>query len=131
LLLTCGSRWLDLDAIDSQGLTPLHRACRGASLTVIELLLHHGSHLDSVDVRGRTAVSYTEDESIIHLLTPPSKVDQLKCLCARAMAKHDLENGLKDVLPSKLKKFVLLHDERRSRQMTGSDSIKIPSLRMA
>jgi hypothetical protein len=106
---------LDIDAMDSQGLTPLHRACRGgASPTMIELLVHHGSHLDSVDARGRTSSVYTEEKKIIKLLTPRSKVDQLKCLCARLTAKQDLDGSLLASLPSDLKKFVLLHDANRT-----------------
>jgi Ankyrin repeat len=115
LLLTFGSRWLGINAMDSQGSTPLHIACQGeASHTMIKLLIHHGSHLDSVDTWGRTPVSYTKDENIIQLLTPRSKVDELKCLCARFTAKEDLKSSLMDMLSADLKKFVRLHDARRS-----------------
>ena len=115
LLLTYGSRWLDIDVMDSEGSTPLHIACRGgASPTIIELLMHHGCHLDSVDARGRTPISYTKRESIITLLTPQSNVNQLKCLCARLIATEDLKGILMDLLPTDLKKLVLLHDTRRT-----------------
>ena len=110
-----GSRWLDIDAMDSQGSTPLHIAVRGgASPKMIELLVHHGCHLDSVDGRGRTAVSYTEDTSIIQLLTPQPQVDRLKCLCARLIAKEGLKSSFMDPLSTNLKKFVDLHDARRT-----------------
>ena len=115
LLLTSGSRWLDVNAMDWQGSTPLHIACQGeASPTIVELLLRWGCHPDSVDARGRAPVSYTEDESIIQLLTSSSRVDQLRCLCARVITKDDLKRGLMELLPSELKKFVLLHDARRT-----------------
>ena len=115
LLLTYGSRWLDIDVMDSQGSTPLHIACRGrASPTMIEFLMHYGAHLDSVDAHGRTPISYTKRESIIKLLTPQSNVNQLKCLCARRIATEDLQSSWMDLLSTKLKKFVLLHDPRRT-----------------
>jgi ankyrin repeat protein len=106
---------LDIDAMDSHGSTPLHIAYRnGASLTIVELLLRFGCHLDSVDAHGRTPVSYTKDESIIQLLTPRSKVDQLKCLCARLAAKDDSKSSFIELLPSALKKFVRLHNADRT-----------------
>jgi hypothetical protein len=115
LLLTCGNRWLDVDAMDWYGSTPLHIACQGrASPTMIELLLHHGCHLDSVDARGKTPVFYTDDEIVIGLLTPRSNVDQLKCICARLIANADSKSSLVDLLSTKLKKFVRLHDPRRT-----------------
>jgi hypothetical protein len=121
LLLKYGSRWLDINAMDSEGFTPLHIACRGGvSPTMIELLVHYGSHMDSVDVHGRTPVSYTKEESIIQLLTPRSNVHHLKCLCARVIAKDDLKRSLMDLLPSDLTKFVVLHDARRTRQIKFS-----------
>jgi hypothetical protein len=101
--------------MDGYGCTPLHIACqRGLSPALIELLVHHGSHLDSVDVGGQTPVSYTKDENVIKLLTPRSNVAQLKCLCARAIAKQDLKSSLVDLLSTKLKKFVRLHDAGRT-----------------
>jgi hypothetical protein len=106
---------LDIDAMDSQESTPLHTACQGeASPTMIELLVHHGSHRDSVDGHGKTAISYTADMNAIKVLTPRSKVDQLKCLCARLTSKEDLDGSLLGLLPTKLKKFVRLHGVRRT-----------------
>jgi ankyrin repeat protein len=89
--------------MDSEGLTPLHIACRGgASSTMIELLVHYGSHLD------------TKEESIIRLLTLRSNVHHLKCLCARVIAKDDLKRSLMELLPSDLTEFVVLHDANRT-----------------
>jgi hypothetical protein len=81
---------------------------------MIELLVHYGSHLDSIDTQRKTPVSYTKNERIIQLLNSQSRVDQLKCLCARVIAMDDLKSSLMDLLSTKLKKFVLLHDANRT-----------------
>ncbi|CAF2867396.1 unnamed protein product [Rotaria sp. Silwood2] len=116
LLLTCGIRWLDLDAIESSfGNTPLHIICkRNRDLKIIKLLLNFGCHMDCVDKDGRIPLDYVYDKDFKALCTTNSTPDRLKCLCARIIVKKRLNISTSSTLTSSLKKFVFLHDSLRS-----------------
>ena len=97
LLLICGSRWLDINAIESSyGNTPLHLICQGTEdRIIIELLLNSGCHIDCVNKERKSPIKST-----------PS---QLKCLCARIIANQRLNIDILGSSTSVLSKFVLLH----------------------
>ncbi|CAF3909515.1 unnamed protein product [Rotaria sp. Silwood1] len=115
LLLTCGNRWLDLDAIESSfGNTPLHIICeRNRDQKIIKLLLNFGSHMDCVNKDGKIPLDYVNDKEIKALFTTKSTPDRLKCLCARIIVNKRLKIGTSSALTSSLKKFVFLHDSLR------------------
>ncbi|CAF4886499.1 unnamed protein product [Rotaria sp. Silwood1] len=114
-LLTCGNRWLDLDAIESSfGNTPLHVICeRNRDQKIIKLLLNFGSHIDCVNKDGKIPLDYVNDKEIKALFTTKSTPDRLKCLCARIIVNKRLNIGTSSALTSSLKKFVFLHDSLR------------------
>ncbi|CAF4140780.1 unnamed protein product, partial [Rotaria sp. Silwood1] len=61
LLLAYGKRWIDVDDLDEhRGDTALHIISRSTSsnsqdlLTIIEMLLNAGTHIDFINYYGRT-----------------------------------------------------------------------------
>ncbi|CAF2832718.1 unnamed protein product [Rotaria sp. Silwood2] len=123
LLLDCGSRWLDLDAIEpSFGNTPLHIICkRNGDQKIIKLLLNSGCHMDCVNKGGKIPLDYVNNKEIKALFTTKPTPDPLKCLCARIIANKRLNTGTSSALTSALKKFVFLHGSLR----TQSDFLPI------
>ncbi|KAL2847153.1 hypothetical protein BJY01DRAFT_263070 [Aspergillus pseudoustus] len=61
MLLEAG---VDVNISAEDGSTPLHCAVRGNDRAVVELLLHHHASLDQLDLFGRTAFEYTNDDTI-------------------------------------------------------------------
>ncbi len=116
MLLACGSRWLDLNAIESSsGNTPLHIICkRNGDQKIIKLLLNSGSHMDCVNKEGKTPLDYVNDKEIKALFTAKPTPDRLKCLCARIIVNKRLNTDTSSGLTSVLKKFVLLHSSLRT-----------------
>ena len=114
--MACGSRWLDLDAIESScGNTPLHIICkRNRDQKIIKLLLNSGCHMDCVNKDGKIPSDYVNDKEIKALFTTKPTPDRLKCFCARIIANKHLNTGTSSALTSALKKFVFLHDSLRT-----------------
>lgn len=115
MLLACGSRWLDLNAIECCfGHTPLHLICkRSANEKIIGLLWNSVSHPDSVDKDGKTPFDYLNNKQIKALFTTTTIPDRLKCLCSRIIVNQRLNTVATSELPLTLKNFVCLHDSRR------------------
>ena len=111
LLLACGSRWLDLDAVEHfSGNTPLHRLCMDSdNPDMFELLLKSGCHTDCVNKEGRTPFDYIDDPDLKALDPSKKNPSKLKCLCARLIAKERLDMDRLGALTSVLNKFVVLH----------------------
>ena len=93
LLLACGSRWLDLDAVDHLGGdTPLHLSCmHSRNREILELLLKSGCHIDSVNKDGATPFDYIDDPELKALYQSKKTTLKLKCLCARLIAIERLD----------------------------------------
>ena len=124
LLLACGGRWLDLDAVESSGNTPLHIICqRNKDPEIIKLLLRCGSHVDCVNKNGKTPFDYLNGEQIKALFPTRASPARLKCLCARILVHKSFNTDTSNALTSTLKKFVLLHD--CSRAEYGSTKRKV------
>lgn len=89
LLWICGSRWLDLDAVESSnGATLLHHTClQPNNRRTLEFLLKLGCHTDCVDRYGKTPLDLTEDPEMGSLLPSKRIPLKLKCLCAHLVAK--------------------------------------------
>ncbi len=121
LILACGSRWLDIDAIEStHGNTPLHIICGNTrDRKIIELLLNAGCHMDCVNKDGYTPVDYIEDKETRALLIPKSIPSNLKCLCARIIANKQLNTECLGVSRSNLNKFIIMHGGGSHIQSSG------------
>jgi len=111
LLLTCGSRWLDIDAIEStHGNTPLHIICANTrDRKIIKLLLIAGCHMDCVNNHGKIPLDYIEDKETRALFISKPVPSNLKCLCARMIANKQLNTECLGVSRSNLNKFILMH----------------------
>ncbi len=115
MLLACGSPWLDLDAIEYFGNTPLHIICKiGSDQKIIKLLLNFGSHMDCVNKDGKIPLDYLNDENIKALFTTKPPPDRLKCLCARIIVNQRFNIDTSSALTSTLKKFIFLHSSLRT-----------------
>jgi len=110
-LLACGSRWLDIDAIESShGNTPLHIICANTKdRKIIELLLNGGCHIDCVNKYGKTPVDYITNKDTRALLIPKPIPSNLKCLCARIIANKRLNTECLGTSRSNLNKFIIMH----------------------
>ena len=111
LLLACGSRWLDLDAVESSHRsTPLHRLCEQSDKRqLLELFLKSGCHPDGVDKRGRTPFDLIHDAEMKSIFPSERTPTKLKCLCARLVAQQRLNIDCMGTSDSALRKFVVLH----------------------
>ena len=111
LLLACGSRWLDVDAVEhSGGNTPLHFFCgTSTKREVLEVLLKSGCHTDFVNKYGLTPFDYVADRELKTLDPSGKNPSKLKCLCARLVAKEQLDLNRFGASTSVLNKFVVLH----------------------
>jgi hypothetical protein len=109
--LACGSRWLDLDAIESStGNTPLHIICKGKKdRQIIKLLFYSGCHMDCVNKNGKIPMDYIEDKEIRALFMPKPTPLNLKCLCARIIADKQLNTECFGQSTSVWNKFIMLH----------------------
>ena len=118
LLLTCGSRWLDLDAAEhSGGNTPLHLLCMNSSnREILELLLKSGCHTDCVNKDGLTPFNYIEDPELKTLDPLKKNPSKLKCLCAHLIAKNQLDMNELGASSSVLNRFVVLHGHHRKEE---------------
>ena len=70
LLLASG---IDVDAVNSEEQTPLHIACKGMHVPIIQLLLSEGASLKSLDILGRSPKDLVPSQSdeIEKLLSSP------------------------------------------------------------
>ena len=110
-MLNCGSRWLDLDAVEhSHGNTPLHLLCMNSNNPdMVQLLLKSGCHIDSVNKCGLTPFDYIKDPELKNLDPLKKNSSKLKCLCAHLIAKEQLDMNELGASTSMLNKFVALH----------------------
>ena len=105
-LLTAGAA---VNEVDSAGNTPLHVAVfnrpettrMGVWLEVIDLLLHHGAHVDIANAKRETASSALPPT--VNILNHLS----LKCLAAHAIRTHQLP--YRGIIPATLADFVDMH----------------------
>jgi hypothetical protein len=122
LLLACGSRWLDLDAIElTNGNTPLHLICHGSQdRQIIQILLNSGCHIDCVNKHGKTPVNYIKNLQTKSLLVPKSIPLNLKCLCARIIVHQQLNTNY---LGTSLNKFLHIHGRHSSPSIVPVSSL--------
>ncbi|CAF2861419.1 unnamed protein product [Rotaria sp. Silwood2] len=111
LVLACGYRWLDLDAVESSmNNTALHLLCNESeNQTMIKLLLNAGAHIDCMNRYGLTPLMYATSQKTKTFLKSKSTPTRLKCLCARMIASQRLNTSSLGPAKSKLNMFVSLH----------------------
>ncbi|CAF4375854.1 unnamed protein product, partial [Adineta steineri] len=87
LILTYGNHWINVDAVDLlDGNTALHiisQSDKLDALSIIELLINAGAHLDCLNKHNKTAFDYAKTIEMQTLLQKQQTPSLLKCLCAR------------------------------------------------
>ncbi|CAF1195039.1 unnamed protein product [Rotaria sp. Silwood1] len=111
LVLACGHRWLDLDAVESiMNNTALHLLChQSENQTMIKLLLNAGAHIDCMNRYGLTPLMYATSQETKAFLKSKSTPTHLKCLCASMIARQRLNTSDLGPATSKLNIFISLH----------------------
>ncbi|CAF1509461.1 unnamed protein product [Rotaria sp. Silwood1] len=111
LVLACGHRWLDLDAVESiMNNTALHLLChQSENQTMIKLLLNAGAHIDCMNRYGLTPLMYATSQDTKAFLKSKSTPTRLKCLCASMIARQRLNTSDLGPATSKLNIFISLH----------------------
>uniref|UniRef100_A0A182VY73 Sex-determining protein fem-1 n=1 Tax=Anopheles minimus TaxID=112268 RepID=A0A182VY73_9DIPT len=98
----------DPNAQDDNGNTPLHLAAqsRPCPPELAQILLEHGSHLDTRNVDGKTFESLLQNQQL-HELVNPIKYTRLSCLAARAIKRYAI--NCQHEIPKCLHAFVDSH----------------------
>jgi hypothetical protein len=111
LLLACGSRWLDVDAVESSsGDTPLHVICRGnANSDIIQLLLSHDCNIECVNQSGKIPSDYVKDKVTRTLLTSRIAPKRRGCFCASRTAIKRFKADTSESSTTLLNKYFDLH----------------------
>ncbi|CAF1384452.1 unnamed protein product [Rotaria sordida] len=119
LLLTCGHRWLNIDAVELiDGCTALHLACiQSTELAIIKCLVNAGAHIDCVNYYGVTPKDCSDNKTTRAFLDSKTFPHRLKCLCARLIADKRIKTTEYDLLTLQLNEFVLLHDCRKDKSI--------------
>ena len=75
-------------------------------------LYESGAHIDSVDKHGKSAYEYLREADLTSHLEQyiPSSPLPLACLVSQTIIKENIPYLRMDIVPSKLKKFISLHD---------------------
>ncbi|CAF1210939.1 unnamed protein product [Adineta steineri] len=127
LLLYCGSRWIDLDAVDSiRNDTALHRIARSSTginaTAIIELLISAGAHIDCFNSYYSTPFDVAILPEICSLLQSKQRVPRLKCLCARLITDQELNYNLVWPINTAMNRFIMLHGDLSRQQLTSDES---------
>ena len=111
MLLVCGGRWLDVDAVEySDGDTAFHLTSRQSNNPeILKLLVQSNCHTDCVNRYGMSPLDFLKDSDRTSLFSGEQSPLKLKCLCARLIAKERLNINCLNAVTSKLTKFVVLH----------------------
>ena len=104
--------------VSCEGSRPLHCVAMNVGraerqcLSLVLSLYESGAHLDAVDKHGKSAPDYLREANMtLHLEQYiPSSPPPLACLASRTIVKENIPYLRMDVVPSKMKRFVALHD---------------------
>ena len=102
LLLASG---IDVDAVNSEEQTPLHIACKGMHVPIIQLLLSEGASLKSLDILGRSPkdlVPSQSDEIEKLLSSPPEPSMTLRNTYLKSKLPTIEEKKLLDSFPDEI-----------------------------
>ncbi len=67
----------EVDAIDEDGVCPLHQAAAYGDTTIVQLLIENGADINATSSRGNTPLKYAlkhQQEAMVHLLKEPGAV---------------------------------------------------------
>ncbi|CAF0780577.1 unnamed protein product [Adineta steineri] len=113
LILTYDNHWINVDAVDLlDGNTALHiisQSDKLDALSIIELLINAGAHLDCLNKHNKTPFDYAKTIEMQTLLQKQQTPSLLKCLCARHIVTQQLQ--YESIWPAKarLNTFIYLH----------------------
>uniref|UniRef100_A0A1B6E6C9 Uncharacterized protein n=1 Tax=Clastoptera arizonana TaxID=38151 RepID=A0A1B6E6C9_9HEMI len=98
----------DVNAKDDLGNTPLHLAAtsRPCPPKLVNTLLMHGAHLDTIDKQGKTFKDLLQTQEL-HEIVNPIHFTKLSCLAAQVIRRHGIK--FKGEIPAHLDEFVMLH----------------------
>ena len=104
--------------VSSEGNRPLHCVAKSAGhgvpqcLSLVLSLYESGAHLDAVDKHSKSAHDYLREMDMTSHLEQyiPSSPLPLACLVSQTIVKENIPYLRMDIVPSKLKKFIALHD---------------------
>ena len=74
---------MDVNAVNSMGLTALHGAANRGSDEIIRYLVQQGAKLDVKDAEGRTPLTWAEG---VFLATHPAVQSQARSSCSSSLA---------------------------------------------
>ncbi|CAF3531786.1 unnamed protein product [Adineta steineri] len=113
LILTYGNHWINVDAVDLlDGNTALHiisQSDKLDALSIIELLINAGAHLDCLNKHNKTAFDYAKTIEMQTLLQKQQTPSLLKCLCARHIVTQQLQYESIWPAETRLNTFIYLH----------------------
>ena len=101
--------------VSCEGSRPLHCVAKNAEpecLSLVLSLYESGAHLDVVDKQGKSAHDYLREADMTSQLEQyiPSSPLPLACLVSQRIVEENIPYLRMDIVPSKLKKFIALHD---------------------
>ncbi|CAF0949488.1 unnamed protein product [Adineta steineri] len=113
LILTHGLRWINIDAVDTLGgNTSLHIVSQSEkldALSIVELLINAGAHLDCLNRYNKTPFDYAKTIEMQTLLQKQQTPSLLKCLCARHIVTQQLQYESIWPAETRLNTFIYLH----------------------
>ncbi|CAF2743786.1 unnamed protein product [Rotaria sp. Silwood2] len=129
LLLHCGHRWIDLDAVDRiYGDTALHRIARSwtdvNAIPIIEFLINAGAHIDCLNNYKQMPINVAKTTAVRSLLQSKQRLLRLKCLCARLITNQQINYDSVWPVHTALNRFIVLHgDLSRKHELSDEDSL--------
>ncbi|CAF5010358.1 unnamed protein product [Rotaria sp. Silwood1] len=129
LLLHCGHRWIDLDAVDRiSGNTALHRIASSwtevNAIAIIDLLINAGAHIDCINNYNEMPINVAKTTKVRSLLQSKQKPPRLKCLCARLITNQQINYDSVWPVQTALNRFVVMHGDL-SRKHVLSDECSL------
>ncbi len=112
------------------GNTALHITCQNDtndSLSVVQLLINFGAHIDSLNMNQQTPFDVAQTNEIRKFLKSKQSPSRLKCLCARLIVQKQLPYEFLWPKETDLNQFLFLHGGL-AKQSKGSSKYFLDNL---